>query len=186
MPHRPPRTVRANQIDHPSHAAVSTLLISACPGPPLCRAVHTYLFVDGLDLITRSVNGAAGASPRQLLRPGGPLYPTDQEHTADVADTDSTNGSLSVNILVGLRGQTVIWSNLMYPGRDSQVVEEVRFELGQYIGEIERAYSQWGQEKTPTQTQRPCPSRAPRSGGGRQTTAKHGRADPAEERPQIG
>lgn len=29
----------------------------------------------------------------------------------------------------------------MYPDRHHRVIEEVRFHLGQYLGEIERAYS---------------------------------------------
>ncbi|MDF6042260.1 hypothetical protein LRD69_08795 [Streptomyces sp. JH14] len=35
----------------------------------------------------------------------------------------------------------VIWSDLMYPGLDGRVIEEVRFHLEQYLGEIERAYA---------------------------------------------
>jgi hypothetical protein len=48
--------------------AVSTLLISACPGPPSCAAVRTYLFVDGLDVVARSDSRMAGLDPRRLLR----------------------------------------------------------------------------------------------------------------------
>ncbi|MFB7289792.1 hypothetical protein [Actinacidiphila glaucinigra] len=39
------------------------------------------------------------------------------------------------------RGRTVIWSGLLYPGDDGGAVEEVRFRLEQYLGEIERAYA---------------------------------------------
>ncbi|RMI28875.1 hypothetical protein EBN03_28715 [Nocardia stercoris] len=107
--------------------------------------MHTYLFVDGLDFITRSNSRAVGGHPSQLLRPGGPLYPTEQARTAQVAEQDETSSDSSgVEVRVKLRGQTVIWSDLMYPGADDQVVEEVRFDLSQYLAEIERAYWCWG------------------------------------------
>ncbi|MFJ2592921.1 hypothetical protein [Streptomyces erythrochromogenes] len=71
MPRRSPRKLRAGAPGSPGDA-VSTLLISTCPGPPVCTAVHTYLFVDGLDVITRSDRRMAGLAPGLLLRPGGP------------------------------------------------------------------------------------------------------------------
>ncbi|WP_245401420.1 hypothetical protein [Nocardia albiluteola] len=121
------------------------MLISACPGPPICNAVHTYLFVDGLDFIARSNSGAGGGHPSQLLRPGGPLYPTEQGRTVQVTEQDeASSGSSGVEVRVKLRGQTVIWSDLMYPGADDRVVEEVRFNLSQYLAEIERGYWRWG------------------------------------------
>jgi hypothetical protein len=51
---------------------MSALLISTCPGPPACTAVHTYLFVDGLDLVARSDSRVASLHPRpadHLSRP---------------------------------------------------------------------------------------------------------------------
>lgn len=46
-----------------------------------------------------------------------------------------------LTIRVRLRGETVIWCDLAYPGLDGRPVEEVRFGLEQYLGEIERAYA---------------------------------------------
>ncbi|MET9382206.1 hypothetical protein ABZY09_14280 [Streptomyces sp. NPDC002928] len=60
------------------------LFISTCLGPPACAAVHTYLFVDGLEVVARSDSRMAGLGAR-LLRPGGPLYPTDRPCNVDVA-----------------------------------------------------------------------------------------------------
>ncbi|MFG2378798.1 hypothetical protein ACGFY9_46040 [Streptomyces sp. NPDC048504] len=121
---------------------MSTLLISACPGPPTCAAVHTYLFVDGLDMVTRSDSRMAGLDPRRLLRPGGPLYPTDTPRTVDVATQEQPEpGPGRLAIQVRLRGETVIWSDLMYPGPDGRPIEEIRFRLEQYLSEVERAYA---------------------------------------------
>ncbi|WP_051370486.1 hypothetical protein [Streptomyces sp. 142MFCol3.1] len=130
--------------DRHSDGAVSTLLISVCPGPPACAAVHTYLFVDGLDLVARSDSRMAGLDPRRLLRPGGPLYPTEMPGTVELATQghpETGPGTLTVRIR--LRGETVIWSDLMYPGLDGRPVDEVRFRLEQYLGEVERAYAAW-------------------------------------------
>ncbi|MEU8863457.1 hypothetical protein [Streptomyces umbrinus] len=142
MPRRSPREVRAAVPEGQSDGAVSTLLISACPGPPACTAVHTYLFVDGLDVITRSDSRMAGLDPRRLLRPGGPFYPTDMPCTVDVATQEHPEpGPDRLTILVRLRGETVTWSDLMYPGPDDRPIEEVRFRLEQYLGEVERAFA---------------------------------------------
>ncbi|MFE1312535.1 hypothetical protein [Streptomyces sp. NPDC058755] len=128
--------------DKQSDGAVSTLLISACPGPSVCAAVHTYLFVDGLDLVARSDSSMAGLGPRWLLRPGGPLYPADMPRMVDVAAEEQPDpGPGRLTIRVQLRGETVIWSRLMYPGLDGRAIDEVRFRLGQYLGEVERAYA---------------------------------------------
>lgn len=122
--------------------AVSTLLISACPGPPPCAAVHTYLFVDGLDVVARSDSSMAGLDPRRLLRPGGPLYPTDMPCKVDVAAQEQPEpGPGRLTIRLRLRGETVIWSDLAYPGLDGKPIEKVRFCLEQYPGEVERAYT---------------------------------------------
>ncbi|MFE1879657.1 hypothetical protein [Streptomyces diastatochromogenes] len=121
---------------------MSTLLISVCPGPPACAAVHTYLFVDGLDVVARSDSRMAGLDPRGLLRPGGPLYPADMPSTVAVASQEQPEpGPDRVTIQVRLRSETVIWSALMYPGHDGRAIEEVRFRLDQYLGEVERAYT---------------------------------------------
>ncbi|MFD7788548.1 hypothetical protein ACFV4Q_36505 [Streptomyces nojiriensis] len=142
MPRRSPRTLRATAPDSRSDRTTSTLLIGTCPGPPVCAAVHTYLFVDGLDLVARSDSRMAGLDPRQLLRPGGPLHPTDMPHSADVATGEQPGSEPDpLTIRVRLRGETVIWSDLMYPGPDGATVEEVRFRLDRYLGEIERAYA---------------------------------------------
>ena len=128
--------------DGQSDDAVSTLLISVCPGPPTCAAVHTYLFVDGLDVVTRSDSRMAGLDPRRLLRPGGPLYPTDMPRTVDVATQEQPEpGPGRLTIRVRLRGETVIWSDLMFPGLDGKPIEEIRFRLEQYLGEVERSYA---------------------------------------------
>ncbi|MFF4423268.1 hypothetical protein ACFY04_21230 [Streptomyces sp. NPDC001549] len=142
MPRRSPRALRAAAPDRQSDSETSTLLIGACPGPPVCAAVHTYLFVDGLDVVARSDSRMAGLGPRQLLRPGGPLYPTDMPRRADVAtEKPPGSGPDRLTIRIRLRGETVIWSDLMYAGRDDTAVDEVRFRLDQYLGEIERAYA---------------------------------------------
>ncbi|WP_223835990.1 hypothetical protein [Streptomyces venezuelae] len=126
--------------DRRSDSRTSTLLIGACPGPPVCAAVHTYLFVDGLDVVARSDSTMAGLHPRQLLRPGGPLHPTDTPRSADVAAREPPDpGPDRLTVRIRLRGDTVIWSDLMYAGRDGAAVDEVRFRLDQYLGEIERA-----------------------------------------------
>lgn len=87
-------------------------------------------------MVSRSDSRAAGLHPLWLLRPGGPLYPTDAARTVSVA----TDG---LGFGVRLHGEIVVWTDLMYPGFDERVVEEVRFHLGQYMGEVERAYAQW-------------------------------------------
>ncbi|WP_406159021.1 hypothetical protein OG806_25350 [Streptomyces sp. NBC_00882] len=121
---------------------MSTLLISACHGPPACAAVHTYLFVDGLDVVARSDSRMAGVDPKRLLRPGGPLYPTDMPCTVEVATQERPEpGPDRLTIRVRLRGGTVIWSALTYPGVDGRPIEEVRFRLEAYLGEVERAYA---------------------------------------------
>ncbi|MGW6689268.1 RICIN domain-containing protein [Streptomyces sp. NPDC054961] len=84
MPRSSPRTLRARRPDGTT-GALSTLLVTACPGPPVCAAVHTYLFVDGLDLVARSDGAMAGLDPSRLLRPGGPLYPADAPREAVLA-----------------------------------------------------------------------------------------------------
>ncbi|MPY40242.1 hypothetical protein FNH04_10050 [Streptomyces phyllanthi] len=84
----------------------------------------------------------AGLDPRRLLRPGGPLYPTDMPRIVDVATQEQPEpGRDKLTIRVRLRGETVIWSDLMYPGLDGRPIEEVRFRLEQYLGEVERAYA---------------------------------------------
>jgi hypothetical protein len=104
--------------------------------------VHTYLFVDGLEVVARSDDRMAGLAPGQLLRPGGPLYPTDTPRHVEVAAQQQPEpGPDRLTVRIRLRGGTVIWSDLMYPGPDGRVVEEVRFSLEQYVGEIERAYA---------------------------------------------
>ncbi|MEY2241948.1 hypothetical protein AB8A21_03150 [Streptomyces sp. BF23-18] len=104
--------------------------------------MHTYLFIDGLDVVARSGSRMAGLDPRRLLRPGGPLYPTDMPRTVDVAAQEQPEpGPGRLTIRVRLRGEMVIWSDLMYPGLEGRVVEEVRFRLEQYLGEVERAYA---------------------------------------------
>ncbi|WP_431955198.1 hypothetical protein [Actinacidiphila sp. bgisy167] len=121
---------------------MSTLLISTCPGQPVCSAIHTYLFVDGLDVVARSDSRMAGLGPRRLLRPGGPLYPPDMPCTVDVATQEEPEpGPDRLTIRIRLRGETVIWTDLMYPGLDGRPIEEVRFHLNQYLGEVERAYA---------------------------------------------
>ncbi|MER5481031.1 hypothetical protein ABT026_29240 [Streptomyces sp. NPDC002734] len=119
---------------------MSTLLVGACPGRPVCSALHTYLFVDGLDVITRSDSRMAGLRPGWLLRPGGPLCPTDAPRTVDVAAQEDA-GQDRLAVRVRLRGETVVWTGLAYPGLDGSPVEEVRFRLDQYLGEVARAYA---------------------------------------------
>ncbi|MEU1368955.1 hypothetical protein ABZ454_22850 [Streptomyces sp. NPDC005803] len=121
---------------------MSTLLISACPGPPTCAAVHTHLFVDGLDVVARSDSRLVGLCPSRLLRPGGPLYPTDTPCTVEVATQEPSGPAPDgLTVRIHVQGETVIWSGLMYPGPDGRVIEEVRFRLEQYLGEVERAYA---------------------------------------------
>ncbi|MFJ5231173.1 hypothetical protein ACIQBJ_14915 [Kitasatospora sp. NPDC088391] len=124
-----------------AHENLGTLLIGTCPGPPACGALHSYLFVDGLDLITRTNATALGAPPADLLRPGGPLHPTDRPRTVrvTVADDDA-----EVRFQLHLRGRTVIWSDLAYPDADGHLVEEVRFDLPRYLAELERAALRFG------------------------------------------
>ncbi|MGW1499858.1 hypothetical protein ACWCQW_15000 [Streptomyces mirabilis] len=142
MPRRSPRELWDTVPDGRSDGAASTLLIDACPGPPTCAAVHTYLFVDGLDVVARSDSRMAGLDPRRLLRPGGPLYPTDMPCKVAVAAQEQPEpGPDRLTIRIRLRGETVIWSDLTYPGLDGKVVEEAHFRLEQYLGEVERAYA---------------------------------------------
>ncbi|MER5409604.1 hypothetical protein [Streptomyces sp. NPDC002769] len=142
MPRRSPRELRATVPAGRSAGAVSTLLISTCPGPPVCAALHTYLFVDGLDVVARSDSRMAGLDPMRLLRPGGPLRPADMPCRVEVAAQERPEpGPDRLTVRVRLRGETVVWSGLMYPGLDGRVVEEVRFRLEQYLGEVGRAYA---------------------------------------------
>lgn len=74
--------------------------------------------------------------------PGGPLYPTDMPRWVDLAaQVRPEPGPRRLTVRVRLRGDTVVWSGLMYPGADGGPVEEVRFRLEQYVGEVERAYA---------------------------------------------
>ena len=135
MPRRSPHSLRAEVPGPRRGGAISTLLVGACPGPPWCADVHTYLFVDGLDLMARSHHGAAGLRPGQLLRPGGPLHPADAARQVRVASLDPSDpGAGGLDIRLGLRGGTVVWSDLMYPGFDGRVVVEARFHLGAVPG----------------------------------------------------
>ncbi|WP_328718184.1 hypothetical protein OHT52_01110 [Streptomyces sp. NBC_00247] len=106
--------------------------------------MHTHLFVDGLDMIARSHSGAVGLHPRRLLRPGGPLYPADairDVNVASVVPSEPSAGGLVVRMR--LHGETVVWTDLMYPDLQGRLVDEVRFDLRQYLGEIERACREW-------------------------------------------
>ncbi|WP_244316137.1 hypothetical protein [Streptomyces albidochromogenes] len=104
--------------------------------------MHTYLFVDGLDVIARSDSRMAGLHPRRLLRPGGPLFPADMPRTVDLAAQEHPEpGPGRLAVRVRLRGEAVVWSGLTYPGLDGGPVEEVRFRPAQYLGEIARAYA---------------------------------------------
>lgn len=141
MPRRSPRELRAAALREHDDGGVSTLLVGTCPGPPVCSAVHTYLFVDGLDVIARSDSRTAGLHPRRLLRPGGPLCPTDMPRTVEIARQRSGTGHDRLTMRVRLRGETVLWTDLMYPGLDGRPVQEVRFRLDQYLGEVGRAYA---------------------------------------------
>ncbi|MFE2413195.1 hypothetical protein ACFXDE_33125 [Kitasatospora sp. NPDC059408] len=145
MPRRSPRPVRAGPAGRQGHGPVGTLLITACPGPPTCSAVHTYLFVDGLDLIARTHDGATGGHPGRLLRPAGPLYPSDQARQVHVATHgQGPDAAPAVGIRIRLRGRTVVWDGLMYPDARDRIIEEVRFDAAQYLTEIERVYTRWG------------------------------------------
>ncbi|MFF2996938.1 hypothetical protein ACFVTC_20605 [Streptomyces sp. NPDC057950] len=63
----------------------------------------------------------------------------------DVATYGQGSDPVSVvGIRIRLRKQTVIWGDLMYPGVEDRVVEEVRFDLAQYLAEIKRGYARWG------------------------------------------
>ncbi|SEM74962.1 hypothetical protein SAMN05414137_1523 [Streptacidiphilus jiangxiensis] len=55
--------------------------------------------------------------------------------------SDPSAGGLVVR--VRLRGQIVVWTDLMYPDLQGKLVDEVRFDLRQYLGEIERAFREW-------------------------------------------
>ncbi|MEU3793043.1 hypothetical protein AB0F07_25105 [Streptomyces fructofermentans] len=159
MPRRPARGIRGGAPGSRSRA-ISSLLIGVCPGPPACSGAHTQLFVDGLDLVARSRSGAAGLCPCRLLRPGGPLHPSDAPRTVRVAsppplappfggrpDTGPDHGCGGepggLDITVRLRGELVVWADLMFPDDSGRVVEEVRFRLGPYLGEIGRVYARW-------------------------------------------
>jgi hypothetical protein len=62
--------------------------------------------------------------------------------TVDVAAQEAPEpGPNRLTIRIQLRGETVIWSDLIYPGPDDRAIEEVRFRLDQYLGEVERAYA---------------------------------------------
>ncbi|MGW0585699.1 hypothetical protein ACWD25_59835 [Streptomyces sp. NPDC002920] len=93
-------------------------------------------------MVTRSDSRMTGLDPKRLLRPGGPLYPTDTRRAVDVATQEQPEpGPDRLTIRIRLRNETVIWSDLIYPGLDGRPIEEVRFRLEQYLGEIEQAYA---------------------------------------------
>ncbi|MGZ2356675.1 hypothetical protein LRE75_08245 [Streptomyces sp. 372A] len=95
-------------------------------------------------MIARSHSGAVGLHPRRLLRPGGPLYPTDVVRDVGVASSGPSEPEAGgVVVRVRLQGETVVWTDLQYPDLQGRLVDEVRFDLGQYLGEIERAYREW-------------------------------------------
>lgn len=107
-------------------------------------SVHTFLFVDGLDMISRSDSRMVGLHPRQLLRPGGPLYPTEAARTVRVASQQGHEPDLDdLHIRLRLRDETVVWTGLMYPGPRNEPIEEARFPFGQYTAEVQRAYAAW-------------------------------------------
>ncbi|MFJ1755045.1 hypothetical protein [Kitasatospora sp. NPDC088134] len=133
--------MRAATADRTTPGTASTLLLGACPGPPACTALHSYLFVDGLDLITRTNATALGAPPAELLRPGGPLHPADRPRTVRVTVADA---AAEVRFQLRLRSRTVTWSDLAYPDADGHLVEEVRFDLPRYLAELEHAALRFG------------------------------------------
>jgi hypothetical protein len=136
--------------------------------------VHTYLFVDGLDVVARSDRRMAGLDPGRLLRPGGPLCPTDMPCNVDVAAQEQPEpGPDRLTIRVRLRGEAVIWSDLKYPGLDGRVIEEVRFRLEQYLGEVERAYAALTDQLDPAHTR----------GRSRRASCRLSRSGTAEVRP---
>ncbi|SDN08082.1 hypothetical protein SAMN05216259_102549 [Actinacidiphila guanduensis] len=106
--------------------------------------MHTFLFVDGLDVIARSDSRMVGLHPRQLLRPGGPLYPSEAPRTVSVARREGSEADLGdLRLRLRLRGASVVWSDLMYPGPGHEPIEEVRFPIEQYMAEVQRAYAAW-------------------------------------------
>ncbi|WP_392972002.1 hypothetical protein [Streptomyces sp. LN245] len=60
---------------------------------------------------------------------------------ADHGRADADPGGLTIT--VRLQGETVVWSGLMFPDREHGVIEEARFHLAQYLGEIERVHGAW-------------------------------------------
>jgi hypothetical protein len=145
MPRKVPHQLRTGLPGVRSGDTRRTLRISTCPGPPpVCASVHTFLLVDGLDMISRSDSRVVGLHPKQLLRPGGPLYPTDVARTVSVASQRGREPDHDgLHIRLRLRGEAVVWTDLMYPGHRYEPIEEARFHLGQYTAEVQRAYAAW-------------------------------------------
>ncbi|MEU3246350.1 hypothetical protein [Streptomyces sp. NPDC006875] len=71
----------------------------------------------GPDAIARSDGRMVGLGPYLLLRPGGPLCPTDAPREVEVAaGAGPEPGPDRLTVRIRLRGGTVVRSGLAYPG----------------------------------------------------------------------
>src|SRR5581483_10020572 len=135
MPRRSPGALRADPA-HSTANRLSSLRITVCPCPPSCDGRHTQLHIDGTELIAATNPELRGLDPDRVLRPGGPLYPADHPHHAGLAYLPDSCGmpkSHGLTVRIRLRGYRVTWSGLFYQDFDGRLIEQVQFDLGDYL-----------------------------------------------------
>lgn len=141
MPRRSPGALRAEPA-HSTADHLSSLRITACPGPPACDGWHTLLHIDGTELIAATNPELRGLDPDRLLRPGGPLYPADYPLDAGIAYLSDSCGvpeCHGLTVRIRLRSDRVTWSGLFYQDFDGRLIEQVRFDLGDYLRSLASA-----------------------------------------------
>ena len=113
-----------------------------CAGPPLCTGFHSQIYVDGTEIIAATNPELRGLDPDTLLRAGGPLYPADYERHAGVAylrDSCGVPECHGLTVRIRLARDAVIWSGIFYQDFDGNLVEQARFDLGDYLGVLAEA-----------------------------------------------
>jgi hypothetical protein len=141
MPRKSPHALRAEPPRSPTRQ-FGNLRITVCPGPPLCAGFHSQIYVDGTEIVAATDPMLRGLDPDALLRPGGPLYPADYERHAGIAYLPDSCGipeCHGMTIRIRLTRDAVIWSGLCYQDFDGKLVEQVRFDLGDYLRALAEA-----------------------------------------------
>ena len=115
----------------------------------MCTGFHGQIYIDGTEIIAATNPELRGLDPDTLLRPGGPLYPADYERHAGIAYLSGGCGvpeCHGMTVRIRLAGDAVIWSGMFYQDFDGKLVEQVRFDLGDYLRILAEAREDRGWE----------------------------------------